>query len=209
MQRSPADPYAADTAASAAMSISASGSTIMWFFAPPSAWQRCGSRSRSRRTTRRRSPNARARRRQHFVAVHGVEHAVREAGFLQNSAVRRTRTILLRRLQHERAPHAIAAPTSTGNHRQLNGVMPATTPSGCRSVHVDAGRRLLGETRTSTASEGRRALDHLSPRVTSPVASDSTLPPGREDAPFHRGARARARGCEEDSARFASETCAT
>ncbi len=37
MQRSPAEPYAADTAASAAMLISASGSTTMWFFAPPSA----------------------------------------------------------------------------------------------------------------------------------------------------------------------------
>jgi hypothetical protein len=40
MQRSPAEPYAAETAASAAMSTSASGRTIMWFFAPPSAWQR-------------------------------------------------------------------------------------------------------------------------------------------------------------------------
>ena len=40
MQRSPAEPYAAETAASAAMSMSASGSTTMWFFAPPSAWQR-------------------------------------------------------------------------------------------------------------------------------------------------------------------------
>ena len=40
MQRSPAEPYAALTAASAAMSMSASGSTIMWFFAPPSAWTR-------------------------------------------------------------------------------------------------------------------------------------------------------------------------
>ena len=40
MQRSPAEPYAAETAASAAMSMSASGSTIMWFFAPPSAWTR-------------------------------------------------------------------------------------------------------------------------------------------------------------------------
>ncbi len=40
MHRSPAEPYAAETAASAAMSMSASGSTIMWFFAPPSAWQR-------------------------------------------------------------------------------------------------------------------------------------------------------------------------
>src|SRR5205085_2640275 len=40
MQRSPAEPYAADTAASAAISMSASGRTIMWFFAPPSAWQR-------------------------------------------------------------------------------------------------------------------------------------------------------------------------
>ncbi len=40
MHRSPAEPYAADTAASAAISTSASGSTIMWFFAPPRAWQR-------------------------------------------------------------------------------------------------------------------------------------------------------------------------
>ena len=40
MQRSPAEPYAAETAASAAISISASGSTIMWFLAPPSAWTR-------------------------------------------------------------------------------------------------------------------------------------------------------------------------
>jgi hypothetical protein len=40
MQRSPAEPYPADTAASAAMSMSASGRTIMWFLAPPSAWTR-------------------------------------------------------------------------------------------------------------------------------------------------------------------------
>src|SRR6266545_901921 len=40
MQRSPAEPYAALTAASAAMSMSASGRTIMWFFAPPSACTR-------------------------------------------------------------------------------------------------------------------------------------------------------------------------
>ena len=40
MQRSPAEPYAAETAASAAISMSASGSTIMWFLAPPRAWTR-------------------------------------------------------------------------------------------------------------------------------------------------------------------------
>ena len=40
MQRSPAAPYAAETAASAAMSTSASGRTTMWFFAPPRAWTR-------------------------------------------------------------------------------------------------------------------------------------------------------------------------
>ena len=40
MQRSPADPYAALTAASAAMFTSASGRTSMWFFAPPSACTR-------------------------------------------------------------------------------------------------------------------------------------------------------------------------
>ena len=40
MQRSPAEPYAELTAASAAISMSASGSTTMWFLAPPSAWTR-------------------------------------------------------------------------------------------------------------------------------------------------------------------------
>ena len=37
MHRSPAEPNPADTAASAARSRSASGSTTMWFLAPPSA----------------------------------------------------------------------------------------------------------------------------------------------------------------------------
>jgi hypothetical protein len=40
MHRWPLDPYAAPTAASAARSRSASGSTTMWFFAPPSACTR-------------------------------------------------------------------------------------------------------------------------------------------------------------------------
>ncbi len=40
MQRSPAEPNPADTAASAAWSRSASGSTTMWFFAPPRACTR-------------------------------------------------------------------------------------------------------------------------------------------------------------------------
>ncbi len=40
MQRSPAEPKPALTAASAARSRSASGSTSMWFFAPPRAWTR-------------------------------------------------------------------------------------------------------------------------------------------------------------------------
>ena len=40
MQRSPAEPYAAETAASAAASRSASGMTTMWFFAPPRACTR-------------------------------------------------------------------------------------------------------------------------------------------------------------------------
>jgi len=40
MQRSPAEPKPALTAASAARSRSASGRTSMWFLAPPSAWTR-------------------------------------------------------------------------------------------------------------------------------------------------------------------------
>jgi len=40
MQRSPADPYADAVRCPAANSRSASGSTIAWFLAPPSAWTR-------------------------------------------------------------------------------------------------------------------------------------------------------------------------
>jgi hypothetical protein len=40
MQRSPAEPNPAETAASAARSRSASGSTTMWFLAPPRACTR-------------------------------------------------------------------------------------------------------------------------------------------------------------------------
>ncbi len=40
MHRSPDEPYPAETAASAAPSISASGRTTMWFLAPPRAWTR-------------------------------------------------------------------------------------------------------------------------------------------------------------------------
>ena len=40
MQRSPADPYAAPTSALAALRVSASGITTMWFFAPPRACTR-------------------------------------------------------------------------------------------------------------------------------------------------------------------------
>jgi hypothetical protein len=40
MHRSPAEPKPAFTAESATRSRSASGSTSMWFFAPPSAWTR-------------------------------------------------------------------------------------------------------------------------------------------------------------------------
>ena len=40
MQRSPAEPKPALTAESATRSRSASGSTSMWFLAPPSAWTR-------------------------------------------------------------------------------------------------------------------------------------------------------------------------
>ena len=40
MQRSPAEPYAAPTNASIALSISASGMITIWFLAPPNACER-------------------------------------------------------------------------------------------------------------------------------------------------------------------------
>ena len=91
MQRSPAEPKPALTAASAARSRSASGSTTMWFFAPPSACTRLPARGALLVHVARDRRGADERHRLHvgvleqavdrdLVAVHDVEHARGEAG---------------------------------------------------------------------------------------------------------------------------------
>ena len=146
MQRSPADPKPALTAASAATSRSASGSTTMWFLAPPSACTRlpwlaavaytcratgvdptneiaatsgCASNastaSRSPCTTLK-TPSGRPASR-HSSAMSSDADGSRSDGLSTNAL-----------------PQAIAIGnihmgTMAG---KLNGVIPATTPSGWR-----------------------------------------------------------------------------
>ena len=91
MHRSPADPYAAETAASAAISTSASGSTTMWFLAPPSACTRfaCAvaggvhvarDRRRADEADRRHGRVLEQPVHRHGVTVDHVEHAIGNAG---------------------------------------------------------------------------------------------------------------------------------
>src|SRR5262245_18819509 len=156
MQRSPADPYAADTAASAATSTSASGSTIMWFFAPPSActrfpllvpvvytWRAIGveptkltastpgwvskpSTATASPCTTLKTPSGTPASVSSSASRIDVEGSF-SLGFNTNV------------LPHAIAVASIHNGTITG---KLNGVMPTTTPSGCRtectSMSVDA-----------------------------------------------------------------------
>jgi hypothetical protein len=75
----------------------------------------------------------------HLVALHDVEHAVGQAGLLEQLGhEQRRRRVALAGLETKVLPQAIA----TGNIHigtiagKLNGVMPATTPSGWRSVQL-------------------------------------------------------------------------
>ena len=115
MHRSPADPNPAFTAASAARSRSASGSTTMWFFAPPSActrlpWRGPGlvdvpgdRRGADERDRLRRPGGLEQRVDRDLVAVHDVEHAVGQPGLRQSAANQFAgRRVLLARLDDHR-----------------------------------------------------------------------------------------------------------
>ena len=136
----------ATTAASAASSMSASGSTIMWFFAPPSActrlpWRGAGlvdvlrDRRRADEADRRDVGVLEQAVDGDLVAVDDVEHAGRQARLgEQLGAEVRADGSRSRGLSTNVLPHAIAIGyihigTIAG---KLNGVMPATTPSGWR-----------------------------------------------------------------------------
>ncbi len=97
MQRSPAEPKPAPISASTAWSMSASGMTIMWFLAPPSACTRLpaavpraidvlGDRRRADEAHRLDVGMVEDRVDGFLVAVDDVEHAGREAGLLEQLA---------------------------------------------------------------------------------------------------------------------------
>ena len=147
MHRSPADPKAAAARCSAAKSTSASGSTIAWFFAPPSACTRLPfadaalvdvPRYRGRADERDRRPSRVVEQRvdRLLVAVDDGEDAVRQAGLRHSSATRseadgsRSLGLSTNALPQAIATGCIHIGTITG---KLNGVIPATTPSGSRN----------------------------------------------------------------------------
>ena len=127
--------------------MSASGSTTMWFFAPPSACTRLpcaraglvdvpGDRGRADEADRGDVRVGQERVDRLLVAVHDGEHAVGQAG-LASTARPGTATAdgsFSLGLSTNALPHAIAlAHIHSGTIAgKLNGVMPATTPSGWR-----------------------------------------------------------------------------
>ena len=82
------------------------------------------------------------------VAVHDVEHAVRQAGFEQQLAQpHRRERHLLRRLQHERvaAGDARSGYIHSGTmNGKLYGVMPTQTPTGCRTASASTSPAMFG-----------------------------------------------------------------
>ena len=162
MQRSPAEPKPALTAASAARSRSASGSTTMWFFAPPSACTRLPARvpclvhvARDRRGADERDRLARrgARAARSTATLSPCTTLNTPAGspasaHSSREPVRRRRILLARLERPPRCRRAIAI--GKNQHGtiagKLNGLIIATTPSGWRIECTSTlGRDALGE----------------------------------------------------------------
>ena len=146
MQRSPAEPNAAAARWSAAKSRSASGRTTAWFLAPPRACTRLpaavarlvdvpGDRRGADERDRRDVRVVEQRVDGHLVAVDDVEHAVGQAGLRPQLGEKldaegsRSLGLSTKVLPAAIATGCIHIGTMTG---KLNGVMPATTPSGWR-----------------------------------------------------------------------------
>ena len=170
MHRSPAEPNPALTAASAARSRSASGSTTMWFFAPPSACTRLPARvprlvdvarDRRRADERHRLDVGVLEQRvdRDLVAVHDVEHAGREPGFgpqLREPVGRRR--ILLARLEHDGVARRDRDREEPARHHRREVERADDRDDAERlaqRVHVDAATTRLRSSRPSAAA-GRR-----------------------------------------------------
>ena len=147
MHRSPADPKPALTAASATASRSASGSTTMWFLAPPSAWTRlpcAGARLVDVPRDRRRADEGHRgdgrvleqRVDGDLVALHHVEDPGGSPASAQHSAISSEADgSFSLGLRTTALPQAIATGTNHSGTMagKLNGEITATTPSGWRS----------------------------------------------------------------------------
>ena len=115
-----------------------------------------------------------------LVAVHDLEHAVGTPASLSSSARIRaaegtlSETLRMKQLPQARATGNIHIGTMTG---KLNGVIPATTPSGWRSEWLST--RVPTFSVTSPLSSCGAAVANSTtsvPRAISPSASDQTLP---------------------------------
>src|SRR6266704_4222814 len=191
MQRSPADPYAAAVRCPAANSRSASGSTIAWFLAPPNActrlpcsvprwwmyraigvdptnetaatsgWSSSASTATLSPLTTLNTPSGRPAS-AHSSATSWDADGSRSLGLSTNA------------LPQAIATGCIHIGTITG---KLNGVMPATTPSGWRNEYTSTLVETWSEKEPLSSCGMPQANSTTSrPRCTSPRASETTLP---------------------------------
>ena len=162
--------------ASAAASRSASGSTTAWFLAPPSAWARVpdGSGPLEDVAGHRRRPDEGHRGHagvvdegvhRHGVAVDHREDPSGSPAFGHRSATStegdgsRSEGLRTKALPQAMDTGYIHMGTMTG---KLNGVIPATTPSGWRTEEgVDPVGHVLGELALQQVGDPAGELDHL------------------------------------------------
>ena len=163
----------------------------MWFFAPPSAWTRLPCRVPGLVDVpgdRRGADEAHGRDvrvledpvDRDLVALDDVEHAVRDAGLLEQlGQVDRGRGVLLRGLEDERVPARDRVPEHP--HRDHRREVERGDPGDdaerlADQVDVDAAGGLLGVAALHEVRRRRVANSRFSrPRATSPRASDGHL----------------------------------
>ena len=194
MQRSPDEPNAAPISELTALSRSASGMTMAWFLAPPSAWQRfpcavavaytysaigveptkltaCTRGSVSRVSTASLSPLTRLNTPSGKPACCSSSATSRVAPGSRSDGLR------TKVLPHTMASGNIHNGTIAG---KLNGVMPATTPSGWNSLHESMpGPTLRVYSLLSSCGAAQANSTFSMPRCSSPAASWAILPCSR------------------------------
>ena len=191
MQRSPAEPNAAPVSASAANSRSASGSTTAWFFAPPSACTRLPDRAHVSYTYRaigveptkdtawipawaRIASTLSLSPCTTFITPSGSPACDRSSAIRIDAEGTFSEGLSTNVLPHAIATGNIHNGTMTG---KLNGVMPAQTPTGCRTLCVSTRVPTFSECSPFRSCGMPHANSTTSmPRCTEPIASGSVLP---------------------------------